>query len=51
MINSILAIFKINSIFETDTAGVYKLFNNISDFKKIVFLASLIKQFFLPSKK
>jgi hypothetical protein len=47
----IFLIFKVNSILETDTAGIYKLFNSISDFKKVIFLASLIKRIFLPLKK
>jgi len=41
---NIFLINKINSQVETNNYGTYKMYNNLSDFKKIVFLLAIIDQ-------
>jgi hypothetical protein len=41
--NNIFLINSINSVNQIDNFGTYKIFNDLFDFKKILFLVSLIK--------
>lgn len=45
--NNFLIILKINSLCEINTRGTYKIFNDMSDLKKIIFIVSLIKSIFV----
>jgi len=44
---SILIVNKINSKLESNNFGTYKIFNNMLDFKKLIFLVVLIDKILL----
>jgi hypothetical protein len=41
---NILLLTKINSSLENNNLNTYKIFNDLSDFKKLVFIVALIEQ-------
>ncbi len=43
---NILILTKINAVFERNSYGTYKIYNEISDYKKLIFLMVIIKKVF-----
>lgn len=43
---NILILTKVNAIFERNSYGTYKIYNEMSDYKKLIFLIALIKRAF-----
>lgn len=43
---NILLLTKVNAVFERNSFGTYKIYNEMSDYKKLIFLAALIKRAF-----
>lgn len=43
---NILIVLKVNAAFERDSYGTYKIYNEMSDYKKLIFLMLIIKKTF-----
>lgn len=43
---NILIVMKINTAFERNSYGTYKIYNEMSDYKKLIFLMIIIKKAF-----